>query len=237
MTYDKNTPETIQTLFNGIAPSYDLANSILSFGLHKFWNRTLIKAVAKKDSLLLDLCAGTGEISLGYLKRYKNTPHVFLLDFSVAMLKVAKNKARKAKIPPSKMSFLEADATKIPLNAKSVHAITIAYGLRNIDDPKACIKEAYRVLKSGGRFGILELTKPKNRWLGSLHTLYLKKMLPLLGKMVTSNREAYSYLSTSIPAFIAPESIKEMMEVQGFAKVKKVSLMGGIATLLIGEKT
>jgi demethylmenaquinone methyltransferase/2-methoxy-6-polyprenyl-1,4-benzoquinol methylase len=235
--YNKNDPVTIQNMFNSIAKQYDRTNAILSFRMFKRWNRILIdKTITPaKPEVLLDLCCGTGAIAFEYLKKKQDPIKVYMLDFSEGMLEYAKSQARHHEIDHHNIHYLHADAQTIPLLSNSVNCATIAYGIRNIKEPNLCIKDVYRVLKPGGTFGILELTQPCNRFMRFGHSIYLKHCLPILGKMVTSNKEAYRYLCNSIHAFI-PETLKQEMEAAGFKNVHQFSLFGGVATILVGTK-
>lgn len=236
--YNKNDPVTIQNMFNSIAHQYDKTNAILSFRMHKHWNRALVdKAIVPaKPEVLLDLCCGTGAIAFEYLKKTQDPIKVYMLDFSEGMLQCAKSQAKKHGLEHHNIHYLHADAQAIPLLSNSVNCATIAYGIRNVKDPNLCIKDVYRVLKPGGSFGILELTKPCNPLMRFGHSIYLKRLLPILGKMVTSNKEAYDYLCNSIHTFIPPEKLKLQMETVGFNNVKQFSLFGGVATVLVGSK-
>lgn len=233
--YDKNLPQSIQNLFNSIASSYDITNTFLSFGLHKIWNKALVKHLGTPETLL-DLCAGTGEISFLMMNKNKLLKKIFLLDFSKEMLLMAKHKSLKHPNKKVDTHFIQADASKIPLSNDQVDAISIAYGLRNIKEPQLCIKEAFRVLKPGSPFGILELTEPKYKVLNTLHQYYLKIFLPLIGKMLTTNKDAYKYLSKSIPQFLAPQKIMHILNDTGFENVRIIKQTGGIATLIIANK-
>lgn len=236
--YNKNDPETIREMFNSIAKSYDKANGILSFQMHKRWNDTLVREaiLAAHPDKLLDLCCGTGEIAFHYLRQAKHTPKVFLLDFSEEMLSYAREKADAEDLNHHDIVYFQADAQSIPLPENHIDCATLAYGIRNIKDPRQCIDDVYRVLKPGGTFGILELTQPSNSLLRLGHTVYLRTILPLMGKIVTSNKQAYDYLCRSIRTFIPPEKLEEMIKTAGFDEVKRISLLGGIATILIGRK-
>lgn len=236
--YNKNDPATIQNMFNSIAKQYDRTNAILSFRMFKRWNRTLIdKAIAPaKPEVLLDLCCGTGAIAFEYLKKVQEPVKVYMLDFSEEMLQQAKMQAKRHDVDQHNIHYLHADAQKIPLLSNSVNCATIAYGIRNVKDPSLCIKDVHRVLKHGGTFGILELTQPRNWFMRFGHSLYLRHCLPLIGKMFTSNKEAYRYLCDSIQAF-TPAELKQHMETVGFKEVKQFSLFGGVATVLVGVKS
>lgn len=236
--YDKKKPQTIQTMFNSIANRYDFTNAILSLQLHKYWNRKLVKTLQdySQGKCLVDLCCGTGDICFEFLKRSKSLQEVHLIDFSSEMLALAKIKAHTSLKNKPQLSFIEADAQHIPLPNEMADFVSMAYGIRNIHSPIKSIKETYRILKPGGSFGILELTQPSQPLLKKGHTFYLKRILPFLGKWITSNQEAYQYLCNSIHTFISPVNLEKLMIEAGFQETKKIALSGGIATIVIGKK-
>ncbi len=229
--YQKSVPETIQAMFASIAPNYDRANTTFSFGLHKKWNQKLIKSIGN-PKLLLDLCAGTGEIAFGYLARQPEAKAI-LLDFCPEMLAVAKSKGSAYE---GRFSVVEADAQILPIESDSVDAVTISYGIRNVQDPLKCFKEVKRVLKEGGKFAILELTRPSSPLLRFSHRVYLRTLLPLLGRLAAKNIEAYRYLSKSVEGFASPSELEKKIIESGLKPVKKTSLMGGLATILVAER-
>ncbi|MBB64682.1 MAG: bifunctional demethylmenaquinone methyltransferase/2-methoxy-6-polyprenyl-1,4-benzoquinol methylase UbiE [Waddliaceae bacterium] len=239
-TYDKERPETIQGLFTHIASDYDRANAIMSFSLHKWWNSTLIKKLTERplegQVTLLDLCCGTGEITKSYLKKHQNPHRVFALDFSEGMLAQAKMRLLTPEFSQHEITCIQGDAQNIPLEKCSVDRISVAYGIRNVRKPELCIQEAFRVLKPGGTFCILELTRPKFPPLRFLHRTYMTYVLPLVGKLVASDKEAYEYLMNSIQGFIAPSDLAQTMSDSGFQEVQCQALLGGIATIIQGYK-
>ena len=240
--YDKNNPETIRKMFGSIAKEYDRGNAVLSFNMHKKWDNTLIKEVLvpKNPQVVLDLCCGTGDIGLTYLTKWRSDQlapcHMYMLDFCPEMLLYARQKAVQSGAVRHRLEFIQGDAQAIPLPDRSVDAITVAYGIRNVRSPEKCIQEAYRVLRPGGRMGILELTKPKNWFLKIGHKVYLKAILPFLGKLVASNKEAYRYLSSSIEEFISPDEMEKLLTANQFKNCLQTPLMGGIATIISGTK-
>lgn len=238
MMYQKDEPQTIQTLFNTIAPRYDLTNQVVSFSLHKYWNHALVKKILKdrSNTTYLDLCAGTGDIAFDYLATKKNPCTAYLIDFSHEMLEQAKIKEKKLSFEHHSIHYLETDVQAISLPDKSADCISMAYGIRNVQNTQACIKEVYRLLKPQGVFGILELTRPTHPLLRFGHQMYLKNFLPLVGKLLTRNKEAYYYLCQSIDSFIAPGDIAKIMQEEGFVNTRCYPLTGGIATLIIGYK-
>lgn len=235
LAYNKNNPETIQRMFGQIAKQYDRTNAILSFSLHHLWNRSLVKALAEhRPRKILDLCCGTGEITYALLKHSPDPTQVYLLDFCPEMLECAK--MRGSAVTGHSLHYIQGDAQHVQLPDQCVDAVSVAYGVRNIKEPKQCFLEAHRLLRSGGRFGILELTRPKNFFLRWGHYVYLRTILPLVGKFVTSNRDAYEYLCKSIENFVDPELVASDLSDVGFSNVKCIPLMGGIATLITAEK-
>ncbi len=229
--YDKNNPASVRALFNSIAPRYDLGNAVMSCYLHHLWNRRLVALALKNNpEIVLDLCAGTGEITKRMVKKSGfRTYH--LVDFSEEMLDIAKKT-----IPANCAYFYQADAKAIPLDDNSVDVVTIAYGIRNVDDRLACFKELYRVLKSGAALCIAELTRPENPIFGALHKLYLKTMVPLIGRALTANEDAYKYLQKSVQTFIKPEQLVQELEEAGFTDCRFIPQTCGIATLFTATK-
>ncbi len=238
-TYNKNNPSSIQALFNSIAKQYDKTNAVLSFQMHKKWNKALIQQVLipSKPKVLLDLCCGTGAIAFEYLQQAQHAVRAHLLDFSEGMLAHAKERSKAYWIDRHSIDYLQADAQCIPLPDHSVDCATIAYGIRNVKHPQQCIHDVFRVLKPGGTFGILELTQPEQPLLRFGHHIYLRTVLPIMGKFLTSNREAYQYLCNSINTFIPPQELKRQLQEASFQAIQHIPLLGGIATLLIAKKT
>ncbi len=234
--YTKSKPETIQTMFGHIAKQYDRTNAILSMQMHRWWNRQLVKTMQRegKAGILADLCCGTGEIAYTYLRHCTEPTKAYLIDFCEEMLHCAKEKANVAL--PHELHFIQADVQAIPLPNESVDQATIAYGIRNVQSPQKCIADVYRILKPGGSFGILELTQPQNPVLRLSHKLYLSTALPLIGKWVAANREAYQYLCNSIQNFSKPDEIEKLLIQTGFVDTQRLPLLGGIATIISGKK-
>lgn len=231
---------TIQELFNNIATQYDVTNTALSFNLHRTWNSCLVDVLPKdsEPTVLVDLCSGTGDIAFCYLKKARNPCTVTCVDFSSRMLDEAKKKvAQSPWCKPHRIDFVEADVQKLPLQNCFANSVTMAYGLRNIKNPLLGIQEAFRILKPGGTFAVLELTRPSNRCLRFCHHVYLKYAIPLLGKWFTAQKEAYVYLCQSIQSFLSPKEVEKLFVQAGFSKTRCQSLNGGIATLIIGQKT
>lgn len=237
--YQKDKPETIQAMFGSIAKSYDRTNAVLSFQLHKIWNKKLVQCVMGSDdpNTLLDLCCGTGEISFAFLRQSQASCNVHMLDFCAEMLQCAKEKARVTNLDQQhQLNYIQADAQDIPLPDASVDRVTVAYGIRNVANPAVCSQEVFRVLRPGGTFGILELTQPQNPFLRFGHQIYLRTLLPVLGWCFSANQEAYQYLCNSINGFIKPVELERILLDAGFQKTARIPLSGGIATILLATK-
>jgi demethylmenaquinone methyltransferase / 2-methoxy-6-polyprenyl-1,4-benzoquinol methylase len=238
--YTKDSPSTIQSMFNQIAPRYDLTNSILSFSLHKYWNKKFVRNFLTKNAtspILVDVCAGTGDITFEFLQSISKPSQVYLIDFSSEMLEQAKKKEKLFNFSKNHtLTYMEADAQDIPLPNQLADFVSIAYGIRNVQCPLTCMQSAFRVLKPGGQLGILELTRPKNKILQTGHAFYLRILLPLIGKFLTRNKNAYEYLDNSIQKFIPSEQLEQLLHETGFIQVRTEPLLGGIATLFMAYK-
>lgn len=244
-SYRNSDPASIQAMFSRIAHCYDRGNATLSLQMHRIWNRRLVQEVLfwpRPPERLLDLCCGTGEITFTYLRELlksrfrRQASDIILMDFSADMLHEAERKAAARARGQCSLQFVPGDAQAIPLPNDSMDAIVIAYGIRNVANPSLCLNEVYRVLKPGGRVGILELTRPNNALLRAGHTIYLRTVVPLLSRLVTPDRGAYRYLSQSIEAFMSVDELHHALRMAGFHHSWCKPLMGGIGTLLFGQK-
>jgi demethylmenaquinone methyltransferase/2-methoxy-6-polyprenyl-1,4-benzoquinol methylase len=235
--YTKEDPKTIEAMFDKIAPQYDKANSLMSMNLHKKWNAKLTQtALEKETKSYLDLCTGTGEIAFNLMKDNHRDCEAFLLDFSDNMLQCAKSKAATLGFTRHRIHYLHADAQTIPLPSESIDTVTIAYGIRNVQNTEKCVKEVYRVLRKGGLFAILELTQPKNHLMKLGHKFYMKALLPVVGKFIAYDKQAYCYLRNSIQEFLIPEELEKILKNNGFLETKIDPINCGIATILTGRK-
>ena len=231
-TYNKSNPSSIRELFNSIAPRYDLGNAVLSGNLHRLWNRRLVAEVLKNAPHdILDICCGTGEITKRMGKKRPEANYT-LLDFSEEMLAIAQKRLSLAHC-----SYFAANAEVLPFKDASFDAVTCAYGIRNIQNREACFKEVFRVLRKGAIIGIVELTRPNSSFLRTLHAVYLQTMVPLVGRALTSNQDAYTYLCNSIKGFVPAEQIVNELRDAGFSDVQIKPQTFGIATLFLAKKT
>ena len=228
---------TVQRLFSHIAGVYDRLNRVLSFGLDAYWRRNLAEAVRpfpmKGTARILDLAAGTLEVSVALARRYPNKS-ILALDFCRPMLTRGLPKLKKLR--NRKIYPLAADGRGLPLADASVDAITIAFGLRNIRPREAVYAEALRVLVPGGRFCVLEFGSAEDRILFGLYNFYLAHVLPIAGGLISRNKGAYRYLADTVAAYPAPVTLAEEMRLAGFANVRYGGLTAGIVWLHTGEK-
>lgn len=239
---EKN-PAAIRSLFNHIAKRYDLANSLLSFHLHSLWNQNIPRQVFQKSTpkMVVDLCSGTGDVAIRTLKyaKKKNRPltQIHLVDFSEKMLEIAQEKAQKLPLEmQEKMVFKQDDVTRLSYENGFFDTAVSAYGVRNVNNVPLFLSEVYRTLKPNGTFTILELTCPQKLLLRKMHEFYIRSFVPLIGKWLTSNKEAYSYLQESIRSFVSADLLAQMAKEAGFLHIQIKPLSGGIATLLLLQK-
>jgi demethylmenaquinone methyltransferase / 2-methoxy-6-polyprenyl-1,4-benzoquinol methylase len=218
----------IKDLFDDIVPTYDLLNHLLSFGTDKLWRRRIFRHIRSvKDSNALDLCCGTGDLSL---LLHRHGARTISLDFSLNML--GRGKQRNT----LRGDCVAADASKLPFADSMFSIATIAFGIRNIPDLNNFIGDVYRALKVGGEFAILELVRPRNHFVKAVYAVYLNKLLPFIGGIVSGKRMAYKYLSNTIRTFIDPMDLKPMLEQGGFSNVRIYPQTFGVAAIIVCEK-
>lgn len=213
--------------FERISCRYDLSNTILSFGLDRYWRRETVRALGPRRRVI-DLCAGTLALSAAYRKAYGG--EVFALDFSPSMLKVGLRRRGGG------VKAICGNALSLPFGDRTFDGAMMAFGLRNLSDRRRGLEEMFRVLEPGGRAVILEFGRPRNGWFRPLYLFYLGKVLPYLGGLLTRDRETYLYLRDSIMAFPEKEEILREMESVGFGTVKARDLTLGICVLYQGTR-
>lgn len=226
---NQKTPH-IQSMFDAIAERYDIMNALLSFGIHNHWNRVLVRMLGSSDHLV-DLCAGTGKVALRYVRAYPKASAT-LIDFSQQMLRYV-----QLKHPTAPFAYIYEDVSCLSLPSHSQTVLSMAYGLRNLNEPLLALKEGFRVLKPAGILGILELTAPKKGSIVQfLHALYLRHVVPFIGKYYAHNHDAYRYLSESIQKLPSDEILENYFQKAGFAIHKRKKLLLGAATIWILKK-
>lgn len=232
-TDSQSAARAIQEMFTAIAPRYDLLNHLLSANIDKlWWWRTALAfgpVLSRPNARALDLCCGTGDMAFA-LRREGPRAEIVGADFSHAMLKLALGKyAGRAPL-----TWIEADALRLPFPDRSFDLVTSAFGFRNLADYDAGLREIARVLKPGGVVGILEFSEPDGL-LGKLYRFYFKRILPRIGRFV-SRTPAYSYLPASVERFPSPEELLQRMQAAGLDGVSWTPYTFGIAGLYRGTK-
>lgn len=222
---------TIQRMFAEVADGYDRANRVLSLGVDVWWRkRTVAVAAVRPGERVLDVCAGTGDLSLELARRGAT---VVGADFCAPMLRHAQAKAAARTAPPR---FLAGDAMALPFAAATFDLVTVAFGIRNVEDPVAALREMVRVVKPGGRVVVLEFCRPRVPLLGRAWLFYFRKVLPRLGRFVNGvDNGAYQYLPDSVMTFPERAAFRELMARAGLRAPTQTILSGGIAAIYRGE--
>src|SRR3989339_18605 len=228
--------EKISTMFNNIAGSYDLLNHLLSFGIDKRWRKRLIgRVLLKNPKTVLDIACGTGDLTLAL---FKKGVKVTGLDIAQKMMDVAEEKMARhirktQKTTLSKPEFVCASAESIPFENSTFDAVTIGFGIRNFENRGESLLEISRVLKKGGTLAILEFATPKNKIWRWFFNLYFLKILPFIGKIISKDNHAYSYLPQSVSTFPQYEEFASELENFGYVNIDYIALTGGVAILYV----
>lgn len=223
----------IRRMFSSISPRYDLLNHLLSANIDRLWRKRVARAIVTSETRsVLDVCAGTGDLSLAFSTRM-NGGTVIGADFSREMLAHGRKKALAS--DGASVCFVEADALRMPFADDRFDAAAVAFGLRNIVDWQGGLEEISRVVRAGGTVAVLEFSLPPRQPLKGLYLFYFTKMLPWIGNRV-SRTAAYAYLTDTVLKWPAPERLARMMEQAGLEDVRFTRLSGGIACLHIGRK-
>ena len=227
--------EQVNRMFASIAGRYDLANRTLSLGIDNLWRRKLIQLVARRDpGSVADLATGSGDVAIALRRYFSETTSVEGMDFCEPMLDQARVKANQSNL--TSLTFRVGDCLNLPLKDNSVDALTIAFGLRNLEDRKRGLEEMLRVLTpEKGALHILEFTQP-DFWFRPFYYLYLKTLLPLAARILTGNSSAYHYLGNTIEAFPDKKGLEQEILDAGFSKVSSIGLTASIVAIHTAEK-
>lgn len=225
----------VKAMFETIAPAYDFQNSFLSLGLDIYWRRALAAAVKPAPgSTVLDVAVGTAETALAISRRHPLVK-VLGVDFSPAMLAVGRQKLA-ARRRPAPIRLTAGDGRRLPVRGASVSAVTISFGIRNVEERQQVLAEFYRVLQAGGRLLIMEFSYPEAPLLAGLYRLYFHHILPPLGNWLSRTDYAYSYLAESVRAFPAERRFSAELAAAGFSNITVTKLSFGIVKIFQADK-
>lgn len=223
-------------MFNDISPRYDLLNHLLSFGLDIAWRKRLAQLLPAGTNLrILDLATGTADVLLSIFKNSKKIKAGYGIDLADKMLAIGREKIAHKNLGDV-IKLQTADANQIPFANNDMDCITMAFGIRNVQEPKKVLKEMHRVLNPTGRALILEFSLPPNKLLRGLHLFYLRQIVPAIGAIFSGHYQAYKYLNQTIETFPYGEDFCRLMKEAGFINTKANPLLWGVATIYQGDK-
>ena len=223
-------------VFSSVAGSYDLMNDLMSLGIHRVWKRYFVAtAQVRRGDRVLDLAGGTGDIALLLKDRVGDTGSIVLGDINGDMLRVGRDRmVDRSKV--SGFEYVQMNAEALPFPDASFDLVTIAFGLRNVTDKDAALREMHRVLKVGGQARVLEFSEVTQDWFKPIYDFHSFKVLPRLGKLFAGDADSYQYLAESIRKHPPQDELKAMMGAAGFARAGYRNLSGGIVAIHTGYK-
>jgi demethylmenaquinone methyltransferase / 2-methoxy-6-polyprenyl-1,4-benzoquinol methylase len=229
------SPRKIAGMFDAIAARYDLLNTVLSYGLDRAWRRRAIASLKLTGrERLLDVCAGTADVAIRGARN--GAARVIGVDFSGAMLVHGLAKVERAGLA-QRVHLIQGDATSLPVSDSTVDAVTIAFGIRNVQRPDVACRELFRVLRAGGRLAILEFGVPHWAPFRLIYHWYFHQIVPRIGRAVSRHGDAYTYLPESVDAFKFGDEFARVLIASGFSHVHARPLMFGAVYLYTGHKS
>jgi demethylmenaquinone methyltransferase/2-methoxy-6-polyprenyl-1,4-benzoquinol methylase len=216
--------EGVQRMFDRIAPIYDAMNRVMTGGLDRRWRRITVEQSVRPGDRVLDACCGTGDLAIA--ARSHGAAEVVGLDFSAKMLE-------RARVKGPDIEWVQGDVLELPFEDGSFDSATVGFGIRNVDDLEAGLRELRRVLRPGGRLAILEITTPRGV-LAPFYRVWFDRVVPLLGRVLPGG-DAYTYLPASVRRFPVPAELARLLEANGFGDVRFRVFAGGIVALHVGE--
>ena len=227
----RKEPARISGMFDAIAERYDLLNHLLSAGLDTRWRTRAVAELRLTGSeTVLDLCTGTADLAIAATHGPRRARRAVGVDFSAAMLEMGRRKI------DGRVTLVRGDATRVPVADESVDAVTIGFGIRNVEYPMAAFREILRVLRPGGTLVILEFSLPRPPILRKLYLFYFRHILPIVGRAISKHPSAYTYLPESVEAFPSPELFCEELRGVGFGTAHAVPLTFGIVYMFVAGK-
>ena len=226
-THHKNNERMVSKVFQDVFDKYDLMNDLMSLGIHRLWKKDFINWLnPQKNTTLVDVASGTGDIAKLYLDKISYEGQVYCVDENKGMIDLNRKKLKEN----NKVKWFCNSAEKLPFKNNYFDYYTISFGIRNVDNINNALKEAYRVLKPGGRFLCLEFSKVKNEILNKFYKTY-SKSIPTIGKFIVGKSEPYEYLIDSIEKFSNQEEFFQLIQKQNFTNVTYRNLSGGITAI------
>ena len=224
-------------MFDAIAPRYDALNHLLSAGLDRRWRARAIDALALQGSeTVVDVCTGTGDLALAAIRPGRiGARRVIGIDFAGEMLRHGASKLARSP-DRARVHLMRGDASRLPLADGSADAVTIGFGIRNVENTAAACAELRRVLRPGGRLAILEFGMPSSAPMRGLYRWYFTELLPRVGRMVSRHADAYDYLPASVQAFLSPDALSALLSDSGFTAVSCRPLTFGVVYLHVGVR-
>lgn len=227
--------QQVEEMFNSIAPAYDLMNRAMTFGIDRLWRAKAVGMLRKAAPReILDVATGTGDLALQLARKLPNA-HITGVDLSAGMIAVGRRKVSKAGLD-DRISFREADCLALPFPDASFDCITVAYGVRNFANLLAGYREMHRVLRPGGTVCVIELSTPVNPLVKPLYRIYTRAIIPALGRLVSKDTRAYSYLPESIAAVAQRQAMCDLMTRAGFSDATFRPLTFGVCTIYFAHK-
>ncbi|MCL4130303.1 UNVERIFIED_CONTAM: hypothetical protein GTU68_051645 [Idotea baltica] len=223
-------------MFANIAPKYDQANDVLSFGIHRLWRTKALKlAQLPEDAFVVDICTGTGDVAYAAAKLLSNKARVIGIDFVYPMLSLANQKQKNSEAKP-KVEFIHGNAMHLPIPDKVADASFVSFGIRNVDIPLEGLKEMQRIVKPGGRVVVIEFGQPRLPIFSDLFRWYSKHVMPIIGGVLTGNKEAYKYLPETAATFPAGDKFCALMKEAGLESPRAIPLLAGLAYIYIAKR-
>jgi demethylmenaquinone methyltransferase/2-methoxy-6-polyprenyl-1,4-benzoquinol methylase len=236
MSLDKSG-QRVRRMFAEIAPRYDRMNHLLSLNVDHYWRRFAVRRVPPRGtSPILDMCTGTGDLAIAYYRAAGGKVPIVAADFCREMLAIGEQKKLRMGAGEN-LTFVEADAQALPFPADQFQIVSVAFGLRNVQDTDQGLSEMVRVCQPGGRVAVLEFSLPRWQPLRGIYGFYFQHVLPRIGQMFArNNSDAYNYLPESVGQFPDGQALASRMTVAGLCNVEFHSLTFGVATLYVGNK-
>lgn len=226
----------VGAVFDSVASRYDMMNDVMSFGIHRLWKRVAVElSGAGPGSKVLDLAAGTGDMTRHFSRLAGQTGRVISSDINGAMLHTGRSRLLDQGITGN-VEYVQANAEHLPFQENYFDVVTISFGLRNVTDKLQALKSMMKVLKPGGCVMVLEFSKPQSQLMSKIYDIYSFKLLPVMGKLIANDSDSYQYLAESIRMHPDQQTLKEMMEEAGLCRCDYHNMMNGIVAVHRGYK-